>query len=82
MTSASKPSLAATSAEIIPVSLMGHDEPFGSGKRQGGHIGHDHATGECHFICQACNFIEGQARSPEHLEKIAAAIRKARRSSS
>lgn len=58
------------------------DEPFGSGKRQGGHIGHDHATGECHFICQACNFIEGHARSPEHLEKIAAAMRKARGSSS
>lgn len=31
MTSASKPSLAATSAEIIPVSLMGHRMPDGSG---------------------------------------------------
>lgn len=58
------------------------NEPFGSEKRQGGHVGHDHVTGECHFICQACNFIEGQARSPEHLEKIAEAMRKARRSSS
>jgi len=56
-------------------------DPFGSGARKGGHVHHDHVTGECHFICRACNNIEGKARSPERLGVIASAMRGGSRAS-
>ena len=48
-------------------------EPF-SGREP--YVDHDHETGELRaLLCVACNTIEGFAKSPEHLEKIAAKLR-------
>jgi hypothetical protein len=39
-------------------------------------IDHDHNTGELRaLLCMPCNSIEGLARSPEHLERIAGVLR-------
>jgi hypothetical protein len=39
-------------------------------------VGHDHVSGDPHYVCNACNVIEGQAQgNPEHLERIAEVLR-------